>query len=132
MHHYNSRKNAGLPFANLPEFRFSAIASHKKKLLWGETIVDGNFSCDGETVHYVTPKQNYEFPVTAVRDVQIKELRSKHGRTKYEVILTLDPSYGPAELKINILQMSNNEEVDRYCRALPSVFTESKLDGYWS
>jgi hypothetical protein len=126
------RSKKGLRMSELPEYRFTSVQTHREFLIAGDVVEDARFECNGKTLVYEKKGERWEIPVTSVRKTTIHEARSKHGRTAYKVFLKLDPSCGHEELKIDILRMGHSEEIDRYCRCLPTVFPKKELDGYWS
>ncbi len=130
-HHVNMRRDAGLPVAELPPYRYEAIQAHKQKLLYGETVVDAIFECDGVTVNYQHKDNHHKFPVKAVEKIKRTEARSQYGRTAYYLTLTLDPSYGEEKLKIDLMHMPKPEEIDKYCHCLPTVLPVKETSGYW-
>ncbi len=132
IHHVKERRKAGLPVAELPEYRFKSVQTHREFLVAGGTVVDATFECDGKNLVYENKEGRVRVPVTAVRETKIMEARSKYGRTAYKVTMKLDLSCGFEELKMDILRMPHAEEIDRYCRCLPTLFPPADLEGYWS
>jgi len=130
--HINNRRKSGEPVAQLPPYNFQSVYAHKQNILFGDTIVEASFSCDGKMLRYTKGADTHEIPVHSVRDVQIKKVESKYGPTEWKVTLTMDPSTGQNDLMIDILRMSNPAEIDAYCRCLPALFPEPTKDGYWS
>ncbi len=130
--HINNRRKSGEPVAQLPPYNFQSVYAHKQNILFGDTIVEASFLCDGKTLRYTKGSETHEIPVHSVRDVQIKKVESKYGPTEWKVTLRMDPSIGQEDLMIDILRMSNPAEIDAYCRCLPALFPEPTKDGYWS
>ena len=95
------------------------------------TILDAVFECDGNILVYTKGTDRYEIPVTAIRKCEIKKVQSQYGVTQWEVNLFVDPAYGDT-LKMDIRSMPYAQEIDEYCRALPTIFPPQKMDGYWS
>jgi hypothetical protein len=132
IYHMQDRRKKGLRVSELPEYRFKSVQAHREFLIAGDVVEDAKFDCDGKTLVYEKKSERWEIPVRSVRKTSVHEARSQYGRTAYRVTLELDPSSGYEELKMDILRMSNAEEIDRYCRCLPTVFPRKELDGYWS
>jgi hypothetical protein len=126
IYHIDERRKQGLPVAELPPFHFKSVQAHKKYLITGESLTDATFECDGKILVYENKDGRREIPVTAVRKTTVIEHRSQHGRTAYRVKLTLDPGTGHEELLMDILRMSYPEEIDRYCRCLPTLFPRER------
>lgn len=132
IHHIRDRRKKGLRVSELPPYRFESVQTHREYLVAGDVVEDARFECDGKTLVYEKKDERWEIPVTAVRKTKVQEARSQYGRTMYKVTLELDPSCGHEELKMDIIRMPHAEEIDRYCRCLPTVFPKKELDGYWS
>jgi len=128
--HIKRRQGRELKTAELPRYAFDAVQTHKQMLIVGDVIVDAVFECDGKTIRYVKKEEEIKIPVRSVTDVKVVERRSKYGRTAYFVDLIVEPSVGLDKIRIDILGMPKPEEIDKYCRALPTLFPES-TSGYW-
>ena len=131
MLHYNRRIHNGQPVAEMPPYNFDGVQTHREFLIAGETIVDAVFECDGKTLKYTKGTDNYEFPVTSIRSCDIQKVQSQYGVSRWDVYLYVDPAHGD-KLKIDIRTMPNAQEIDEYCRALPTLFPPQKIDGYWN
>jgi len=128
--HIKRRQDRELRTAELPRYAFDAVQTHKQMLLVGDVIVDAIFECDGKTIRYVKKEEEIKIPVRSVTDVKVVERRSEYGRTAYFMDLTVEQSVSLDKIRIDILGMPKPEEIDKYCRALPSLFPES-ASGYW-
>jgi len=129
--HIKQRLRQKLRVAELPAYQFTAVQTHRKNLLYGDTVVDAIFECDGKTIFYKNKDEEYKIPVRSVKDVKVREMRSKHGRTAYYVDLYVEPSISLDKIIINILRMPKPEEIDKYCRTFPTLFPLAE-DGYWN
>ncbi|MFH1676128.1 MAG: hypothetical protein ABIC40_03800 [bacterium] len=126
-------KKSGVPTASPPPFNFMAVKSHLRYQLFGDSIKDGEFICDGKTATYLKGIAKIEFPVDKIRKTSIVKQQSQYGVTAWNATLKFDPSYGRDDLKIDILGMSNAQQVENYLKMLPAVFRTGETEsGYWN
>jgi len=128
--HINRRQKQQLRVAEFPPYAFTAIQSRKEHYIYGDTVIDAIFECDGKTIKYTKKDEVKNIPLTSIEDVKIVEVRSKHGRTAYYIDLTVSPSVSLDKIRINILRIPKPTEIDKYCRAIPTLFPEAQ-SGYW-
>jgi hypothetical protein len=124
LYHINKRKEHMWPVAEVPPYRFESVRSHHKNVLWGENVIDESFSCDGKLISISKGNEIINIPVTAIKSVLAEKESSQNSSEKYDLTLILDSSCGCPMIKLNLLNMSFAEEVERYCRCMATVFPQ--------
>lgn len=130
MHHRRRREKAGLRVAEVPKFNFQSIKTKKEQLIFGNTILDREFKCDGKILEYTVEDSNHSIPVEKINGVRVEKVQSQYGVTKFQIHLTLEPGSGDEKLTINALNMPYADEINYYCRAIATSFPD-RDDGYW-
>jgi hypothetical protein len=121
-YYINKRRDAGMPVAGLPAYAFKSVMEHRRYLVLGPMVVDHTFSCDGKILSWAEGEEILTMSVAAVREVVINYVSGKYGPTKWVINLLPDPSSGNETLKLDILNMSNADQIQRYCLCLPTLF----------
>jgi len=122
LRYVNKRMVDGRTVAELPPYPFESISYHHKLLVAGEHAIDESFKCDGKTIEVITKKKTYVVPATAIKEIDVEKRTIKGSPTHWETNLILDPSCGYESIKLDILNMSNREEVDYYLHCVPTIF----------
>jgi hypothetical protein len=126
-YYVKQRRESGMHVAEIPPYKFDSKIQHHEHLIFGEHVLDASFGCDGETVSIFTKGVTHNFPVHAVRNVKINKTTYKGSPTKWDITLAYDTSYGNESIFLDILNMSNNEEIENYVVCLPNLFSKDDL-----
>ncbi len=130
MHHRKRREKAGLQVAEVPKFNFESIKTKKEQLIFGKTILDREFKCDGKILEYTNDDSDHRIAVEKITGVRVEKVQSQYGVSKFLIHLALEPGSGYENLSINALHMPYMDEIGYYCRAIATSFPD-RDDGYW-
>lgn len=130
MHHRRRREKAGLEVAEVPKFNFQSIKTKKEHLIFGNTVLEREFKCDGKILEYTNDDTDHKIPVEKITGVRVEKVQSQYGVSKFRIHLTLEPGSGYEKLSINALHMPYMDEIGYYCRAIATSFPD-RDDGYW-
>jgi hypothetical protein len=118
----NIRRAAGKPVAEMPPFPFESISYHHKHLIAGKHTIVNSFKCDGKNVEITIKTDSYVMPATTIKGIDVHQRQIKNNPTEWKIDLILDPTDIRKFLRLDILDMSNREELDEYLHCLPTMF----------
>ncbi|MCK4721391.1 hypothetical protein KAU08_12050 [bacterium] len=130
MHHRRRRSKAGLKVGEVPKFNFQSIKTKKEQIIFGNTILDREFKCDGKILEYTIDDSDHKIAVEMINGVRVEKVQSQYGVSKFLIHLALEPGGGHENFSINALHMPYMDEIGYYCRAIATSFPDRE-DGYW-
>jgi hypothetical protein len=140
IHHVSERRRANLHVADLPPFPFQ-IEKRMDGILDLATGIDVSFACDGKIITYIENDEKYTIPVRDVRKViPILDLvggvawTSEYGSPGYKgaiIRLELDPSNEAGPVSINVNDIPQSHQIEKYLMAMPGLIPKSEDESYW-